>query len=80
MTNPNKENDFLSFPVIFIHKLLFVPPICCVKILFVPNIVLSKHVPKNRMQTKNNIYMKKLLSIVIPVYKVEKFIDKLKHQ
>ena len=32
---------------------------------------------KNKTDNKqNNIYMEKLLSIVIPVYKVEKFIDK----
>ena len=47
MTYPNKENDFLSFPVILIRKLLSLPDIleqlCYSSPLFIPNYFLSSN-------------------------------------
>ena len=40
-----KKTIFLSFPDVFIPKILLIPPICSMKLLFVPKVfVLSKYV------------------------------------
>ena len=36
MTYPNRENDFLSFPVIFIRELLSIPDVFRIIMLFFP--------------------------------------------
>lgn len=36
MTYPNRENDFLSFPIIFILELLSIPDVFRIIMLFFP--------------------------------------------